>query len=56
MRNLPLYLMKRMLAGESMFASVSYTHLRYVVYYRKVKGGIELIRVLSGYRDVAGLI
>jgi len=29
---------------------------RYVVYYRKAKGGIQLIRVLSGYRDVAGLI
>ena len=29
---------------------------RYVIYYRKAARGIELIRVLSGYRDVTRLI
>jgi len=29
---------------------------RYMIFYRKVAGGIEVIRVLSGYRDLAGLI
>jgi toxin ParE1/3/4 len=29
---------------------------RYVIYYRKSREGIELIRVLSGYRDLAGLL
>ena len=29
---------------------------RYVLYYRRVRGGIQLIRVLSGYRDVSQLL
>ena len=29
---------------------------RYMIYYRKVTGGIQVVRVLSGYRDIAGLI
>ncbi len=29
---------------------------RYVIFYRKVPGGIEVIRVLSGYRDISGMI
>jgi toxin ParE1/3/4 len=29
---------------------------RYVIYYRKVAVGIEVIRVLSGYRDISGLM
>jgi hypothetical protein len=26
------------------------------IYYRRVRGGIELIRVLSSYRDIASLL
>ena len=29
---------------------------RYVIFHRKVPGGIEVIRVLSGYRDISGMI
>jgi toxin ParE1/3/4 len=29
---------------------------RYVIYYRKVSAGIEVIRVLSGYRDISSLM
>jgi toxin ParE1/3/4 len=29
---------------------------RYIIFYRPVPRGIEIIRVLSGYRDITGLL